>query len=103
MTFDPVDERLPQTPDETDQSEGIMSCVRANRQADNLMVCGVIRDEHRETTPDVSTRYRHAMRDNLGDQVPVCAAEVRVIEAYLDEVLRDVLGLGGPGQDSQTS
>jgi hypothetical protein len=44
-----------------------------------------------------------AVRDNFGDQVPVCAAELRVIETYLDEVLRDVLGPGGPDQDSQVS
>ncbi|NJO32156.1 MAG: hypothetical protein HC869_02565 [Rhodospirillales bacterium] len=42
------------------------------------------------------------VRDNLGDQVPVCAAELHVIETYLDEVLRDMLGPGGPAQDSVT-
>jgi hypothetical protein len=31
------------------------------------------------------------VRDNLGPQVPVCVAELAVIETYLDHVLRDVL------------
>ena len=43
------------------------------------------------------------VRDNLGDKVHVGAAELHVIETYLDEVLRDVLGLGGPAQDSEIS
>ena len=30
--------------------------------------------------------------DNLGDRVPVCEAELEVLEAYLEDVLRDVLG-----------
>ena len=32
--------------------------------------------------------------DNLGDRVPVCQAELEVLEAYLEDVLRDVLGEG---------
>ena len=43
------------------------------------------------------------VRDNLGHQVPIGAAELDVIETYLDEVLRDALALGGPDQDSQAS
>lgn len=43
------------------------------------------------------------VRDNLSDQVPVCAAELHVIETYLDRVLRDVLGPRGPAQDGETS
>jgi hypothetical protein len=31
------------------------------------------------------------VRDNLGHQVPVCAAELDAIETYLDQVLRDLL------------
>ncbi len=30
--------------------------------------------------------------DNLGDPVPICEAELAVLETYLDDVLRDVLG-----------
>lgn len=30
--------------------------------------------------------------DNLGDRVPICEAELDVLEAFLDDVLRDVLG-----------
>lgn len=30
--------------------------------------------------------------DNLGDRVPICEAELAVLEAYLEDVLHDVLG-----------
>jgi hypothetical protein len=43
------------------------------------------------------------VRDNLGHQVPVCAAELDVIETYLEQVLREVLATVDSGQDSQTS
>jgi hypothetical protein len=36
------------------------------------------------------------VRDNLGHQVPVCAAELDVIETYLDQVLRDLLASPTP-------
>jgi len=41
------------------------------------------------------------VQDNLGRQVPVCAAELDVIETYLDQVLRDLLAssTGGPEQE----
>ena len=39
------------------------------------------------------------VRDNLGDQVPVCAAELDVIDTYLDQVLRDLLA--SPQADSE--
>jgi hypothetical protein len=32
------------------------------------------------------------VRDNLGHPVPVCAVELDVIETYLDQALRDLLG-----------
>jgi|GEM_PF-2132427 hypothetical protein len=41
--------------------------------------------------------------DDFGRQVPVCAAELDVIETYLDHVLREVLATPGSGRDSQTS
>jgi hypothetical protein len=42
--------------------------------------------------------------DNLGDQVPVCAAELDVIETYLDHVLHDVLASAtGSSEQEQTS
>lgn len=34
--------------------------------------------------------------DNLGDRVPVCEAELAVLEAYLEDVLDDVLGFSDP-------
>lgn len=34
--------------------------------------------------------------DNLGDRIPVCQAELEVLEAYLDDVLDDVLGSSKP-------
>jgi hypothetical protein len=43
------------------------------------------------------------VHDNLRRQVPVCAAELDVIETYLDQVLREVLATPGSGRDSQTS
>lgn len=43
------------------------------------------------------------VRDNLGHQVPVCAAELVVIETYLEQVLREVLATVRSDQDSQTS
>jgi hypothetical protein len=43
------------------------------------------------------------VHDNLGRRVPVCAAELDVIETYLDQVLREVLATPGSGRDSQTS
>jgi hypothetical protein len=39
--------------------------------------------------------------DDFGRHVPVCAAELDVIETYLDHVLREVLAT--PGSDSQAS
>lgn len=41
--------------------------------------------------------------DDLGRQVPICAAELDVIETYLDHVLREVLATPGSGRDSQAS
>jgi hypothetical protein len=41
--------------------------------------------------------------DDFGRQVPVCAAELDVIETYLDHVLKEVLATPGSGRDSQTS
>ena len=40
------------------------------------------------------------VRDNLGHHVPVCAAELDVIETYLDQILRDLLAssTAGSGQ-----
>ena len=43
------------------------------------------------------------VRDNFGHQLPVSAAELIVIETYLDDVLRDLLATVGSGQDSQMS
>jgi hypothetical protein len=41
------------------------------------------------------------VRDNLGHHVPVCAAELDVIETYLDQILRDLLAssTAGSGQE----
>lgn len=36
--------------------------------------------------------------DDLGDRVPVCDAELAVLEAYLDDVLDDVLGFSDPAK-----
>jgi hypothetical protein len=41
--------------------------------------------------------------DNLGRQVPICPAELDVIETYLEHVLREVLATPGSDRDSQTS
>jgi hypothetical protein len=41
--------------------------------------------------------------DDFGRQLPVRAAELDVIETYLDHVLREVLATPGSGRDSQTS
>ena len=41
--------------------------------------------------------------DDFGRQVPICAAELDVIETHLDHVLREVLATPGSGRDSQTS
>ena len=41
--------------------------------------------------------------DNLGDRVPVGAAELSVIETFLDDVLRDVLTRVDCGQDNSTT
>jgi hypothetical protein len=41
--------------------------------------------------------------DNLGDTVPVGAAELSVIETFLDDVLRDVLTTLDSGQDDSTT
>ena len=41
------------------------------------------------------------VRDNLGDQVPVCAAELDVIETYLDQVLRDLLTSPTAGSEQE--
>jgi hypothetical protein len=39
------------------------------------------------------------VRDNLGQQVPVCTAELDVIETYLDHVLRDLLASSTGGSE----
>jgi hypothetical protein len=54
------------------------------------------------TVPDGRTADP-VVRDNLGDQVPVCAAELHVIETYLDQVLHDILAPGASAQDGETS
>jgi hypothetical protein len=41
--------------------------------------------------------------DNFGDQVPVCAAELHVIETYLDQVLRGLLASGSREPDGDRS
>jgi len=41
--------------------------------------------------------------DNLGDRVPVCEAELHVLEAYLDDVLRDVLHDGSAELSSKAT
>jgi len=41
------------------------------------------------------------VRDNLGRQVPVCAAELDVIETYLDQVLRDLLASSTAGPEQE--
>ena len=43
------------------------------------------------------------MIDNLGDRVPVGAAELEVVETYLDDVLRDLLATVASGQDHRES
>lgn len=63
---------------------------------------GARRAHATKTVPD-GRSADPVVRDNLGDHVPVCAAELCVIETYLDQVLRDVLGPGGPAQVSETS
>lgn len=47
------------------------------------------REKHRPSTDALG---EIVVVDNLGDRVPIGAAELDVIEAYLDDVLRDVLG-----------
>jgi hypothetical protein len=41
--------------------------------------------------------------DDFGRQVPICAAELNVIETHLDHMLREVLATPGSGRDGQTS
>jgi hypothetical protein len=43
------------------------------------------------------------VHDNLAHQVPVCAAELDVIETYLDQVLLDLLASGTPVPDREKS
>jgi hypothetical protein len=43
------------------------------------------------------------VHDNLGRRVLVCAAELDVIETYLDHVLRDVLATTNSDQGGQKS
>ncbi len=44
-----------------------------------------------------------AVVDNLGDNVPVCAAELQVVETYLDDVLRDLLATVAADRDHRES
>ena len=44
-----------------------------------------------------------AVVDNLGDNVPVGAAELEVVEAYLDDVLRDLLATVAADRDHRES
>jgi hypothetical protein len=41
------------------------------------------------------------LRDNLGDQVPICARELDVIETYLDQVLRDLFASSTGGSERE--
>jgi hypothetical protein len=45
----------------------------------------------------------HIVCDDFGRPVAVCAAELDVIETYLDHVLREMLGIPGRGRDNQAS
>jgi len=72
---------------------------------------------HAELTPaNCATDKRHrsgaeppaapadlAVIDNLGDRIPVGAAEVEIVETYLDDVLRELLAAVGAGRDGDTS
>jgi hypothetical protein len=78
---------------------------------------GSQRQAHAELTPaSCATDKRHrsgaepptapadlAVIDNLGDRIPVGAAEVEAVEAYLDDVLRELLAAVCSGQDGHTS
>ena len=39
--------------------------------------------------------------DNFGQHVPVCAAELAVIETYLDQVLRELLATAAPAETAK--
>jgi len=41
--------------------------------------------------------------DNLGYRVPICAAELDVIETYLDRALQELLGSGAAAPDREKS
>jgi hypothetical protein len=41
--------------------------------------------------------------DNLGHRVPICAAELDVIETYLGRALQDLLGSGASVPDREKS
>jgi hypothetical protein len=43
------------------------------------------------------------VRDDLGDQVPVCAAELDAIETYLDQALRELLASSTGGSEQEQS
>lgn len=43
------------------------------------------------------------VRDNLGDHIPVCAAELDVIDTYLDHVLWDLLASSTAGSEQEQS
>ena len=54
-----------------------------------------------ERAPHVPAPTDPIVGDNLGDQVPVCAAELDVIETYLDHVLLDLLASSAGGSEQE--
>ncbi len=65
---------------------------------------GVIGKSFREKDQQgAKTPADPAVVDNLGDRVPVGAAELEVVETYLDDVLRDLLATVAAGQDHRKS
>lgn len=65
---------------------------------------GVIDKSFREIVQQrAETPADPAVVDNLGDCLPVSAAELEVVETYLDDELRDLLATVAAGQDHRES
>lgn len=64
---------------------------------------GAVDKRHRPRTDSSMAPADLVVIDNLGDRVPVGAAELNVVETYFDDVLRDLLAAVASGQDTKTS
>jgi hypothetical protein len=84
------------------------SCRGPPQRADRSCAVGVAAKLSPESAPRAAGVGKclaadPIVRDDFGNQVPICAAELDVIETYLDQVLRDLLASSTAGSEREQS